>query len=71
MWFTYVDDKNLYNDIYKMVYLSALFIIEGNWKIPNYYDIKLQDISIMEYYITIKIMFLKNIYCQWERILCA
>jgi hypothetical protein len=37
-----------------MVYLTALFIIEGNWKIPNYYDIKLQDISIMEYYITIK-----------------
>lgn len=47
-----------------MVYLTASFIIEGNWKIPSYYDIKLQDISIMEYYTTIKIMFLKNIYWQ-------
>lgn len=47
-----------------MAYLTASFIIIGNWKVPNYYDIRLQDISIIEYYITIKIMFLKNIYCQ-------
>ena len=64
MRFTYGDDKNFYNGLYKVVYLTASFIIEGNWKIPSYYDIKLQDISIMEYYTTIKIMFLKNIYWQ-------
>lgn len=36
MWFIYIDDKDLYKDLHKMVYITASFIIEGNWKVLKY-----------------------------------